>query len=274
MTLFALASTHGAPGVTATTIGLAAAWTTTTGREVLVVEADPDGGVLASRFDELRADRTLADVAVDVRRAFDLEAVMASARRVWGGVPVVVAPPSAEQSHSALTAGGDRLAAGLAAAEDIDVLVDLGRITARSPALHLARRALTTILIARPTFEAIASLTTRVPELTAHGCEPSILLIGDHPYRPEDTERAVGVPLIGVLPDEPRIASLFVGGPGSERRLRRSLLWRTLCDLASRLAVRVPPPSDPATHLPGNGGDTTPTGAADPTVADRADADV
>lgn len=242
MTLFALASTHGAPGVSATAMGLAAVWKSTTGRDVLVVEADPDGGVLASRFEELRADRTLADVAVDIRRSFDLDAVMSSARRVWNGVPVVVAPPSAEQTYSALTAGGDRLASGLAASEQLDVLVDLGRLTARSPALHVARRAVTTILVARPTFESVASLTARVPELTAHGCEPGLLLIGDQPYSPSETERAVGVPLVGVLPDEPRLASIFTGGPGSDRQLRRSLLWRTLCDLASRLAARVPTP--------------------------------
>jgi hypothetical protein len=240
MTLFALASTHGSPGVSSTTIGLAAVWKSTTGRDVLVVEADPDGGVLASRFEELRADRTLADVVVDVRRAFELESVMSSARPLWGGVPVVVAPPSAEQTHSALTAGGDRLASGFAASDAVDVLVDVGRLTARSPALHLARRAVTTILVARPTFESVASLSARVPELAAHGCEPGLLLIGDQPYPPNETERAIGASLIGVLPDEARGAAMFSGGAGSDRQLRRSLLWRTLCDLASRLAARVP----------------------------------
>lgn len=244
MTVFALASTHGAPGVTATVMGLAAAWKSTTGRDVLVIEADPDGGVLASRFEELRADRTLSDVAVDVRRAFSIDAVMTSARHVWGGVPVVVAPPSGEQTHSALTAAGDRLAAGLAAADGVDVLVDLGRLTARSPGLHLARRAVTTMLVARPTFESVALLTARAPELMAHGCEPVLLLIGDQPYSPDETERAVGAPIVGVLPDEPRIAAMLAGGSGSDRLLRRSLLWRSLCDLASRLAVRVPTQTD------------------------------
>lgn len=250
MTLLALASTHGAPGVSATTIGLATVWTSATGRDVLVVEADPDGGVFASRFEELRADRTLADVAVDVRRAFELGAVMTSARPLWGGVPVVVAPPSAEQTHSALTAGGDRLASGFAAAEGVDVLVDVGRLTVRSPALHVARRAVTTILVARPTFESVASLAARVPELVAHGCEPSFVLIGDQPYSASETERAVGAQLVGVLPDDPRSAALFAGGTGSDRQLRRSLLWRTLHDLASRLAARGPASSEPPMRAP------------------------
>lgn len=256
MTLFAFASSHGSPGVTATAMGLAAAWRSTTGRDVLVIEADPDGGVLASRFEELRADRTLADVAVDVRRAFDIDAVLESARHVWGGVPVVVAPPSAEQTHSALTAGSDRLASGLAAAADLDVLVDVGRLTARSPALHLARRAVATIFVTRPTFEAAASLAARMPELTAHGCDPAILAVGDQPYAPDDIERAATVPLLGVLPHDPRAAAVFAGGPGSERQLRRSLLWRSLCDLSLRLVARVPEPTE-----------VLPVGPAEPRMA-------
>ncbi|HUP86816.1 MAG TPA: hypothetical protein VM143_14255 [Acidimicrobiales bacterium] len=244
MTLFAFASSHGAPGVTATVMGLAAAWPATTGRDVLVIEADPDGGVLATRFEELRADRTLADVAVDVRRSFDIDAVLGSARQVWGGVPVVVAPPSAEQTHSALSAGGDALAAGLAASDSVDVLVDVGRLTVRSPALHLARRALSTIFVTRPTFEAAASLAARVPEVAAHGCDPGLVLVGDQPYPPRDFELAVGVPLIGLLPHDRRAAVVFAGGPGSERHVRRSLLWRSLGDLASRLVARVDVPTD------------------------------
>lgn len=244
MTIFALASTHGSPGVTTTVTGLAAVWSSAAGRDAVVIEADADGGMLASRFDELRADRTLADVAVDVRRSFDVEAVLASAQHMWGGVPVVVAPPSSEQTHSALTACGDRLAAGLAASSDLDVLVDAGRLTVRSPALHLARRAVATLLVARPTFAAVAALSARIPELTAHGCNPELLLVGDQPYPPAETERALGIPVAGVLPDDPRMASLLAGGPGSDRRLRRSLLWRALCDLSSRLALRVPEPSE------------------------------
>jgi hypothetical protein len=206
---------------------------------VLVVEANPDGGVLASWFDELRADRTLADVVVDVRRGFNLETVLASARHLWGTVPVIVAPPSAEQTHSALAAAGDALAAGLAAAPDVDVLVDAGRLTAGSPALHLARRAVTATLLAQPTFAAVASLSTRRTELAVAGCDPQLLLVGDGPYPATDVERAVGLPVVGVLPKDDRVARMLTGGPGSDRRLRRSLLWRTLADVASGLAARV-----------------------------------
>jgi hypothetical protein len=249
MTLFAFASTRGAPGVTTTLLGLAAAWPTASGRPVLVLEADPDGGVLASRFEDLRADRTLADVAVDTRRGFDLDAVMASSRQIWGGLPVVVAPPSSEHTHTALSSAAERLATGLAAVTEVDVLVDLGRLTVRSPALPFARRAAATIFVCRPSFEAVASLSVRVPELAGPtGCSPEIVTIGDRPYQPADIERVLRLPVVGALPDDARVARVLAGGSGSEGHLRRSLLWRSLVDLASRLALRVtvaPTPDPP-----------------------------
>lgn len=262
MTLFVFASCHGAPGATTTSLGLAAAWTVATGRDVLVVEADPDGGVLASRFDDLRADRTLADVVVDVRRAFDRDAVMASARTLWNTVPVVVAPPSAEQTHAALSAGGDRFAAGLAAAE-LDVLVDVGRLTTRSPALHLARRAVATIFVTHPVFEAAAVLAARIPELAQHGCEPHLLVIGERPYEPQDFARAVGAPVSAALPFDPRAAALLSGGAGSDRVLRRSLLWRSMVDVASRLVTLVPRPLEPEASGPRQPLEVVPSGGAE-----------
>jgi hypothetical protein len=45
-----------------------------------------------------------------------------------------------------------------------------------------------------------------------------------------------------MLPADERSASVLVGRPGSERRARRALLWRTFVDLASRLVVEVPTP--------------------------------
>lgn len=245
MTLYAFASTHGSPGVTSTVLGLAATWLGTTGRPVLVVEADPDGGVVAARFDDLRADRTIADVAVEVRRDFDVGAVLSSAQPLWGAVPVVVAPPSAEQAGSALAASAERLAAGLAAIDDLDVLVDLGRLTTRSPSIPFARRAVATALVTRPTFDAVASLTTRVGELRGRGCELAVATIGDQPYGPQDVAQTVDAPLVAALPADERAAAAFSGAGGGGRRLERSLLWRTLADLASRLVAHVPTPVEP-----------------------------
>ena len=47
MSLVVVAGGKGAPGATTTALGLASAWT---GQQRVVVEGDPDGGVLAARL--------------------------------------------------------------------------------------------------------------------------------------------------------------------------------------------------------------------------------
>jgi MinD-like ATPase involved in chromosome partitioning or flagellar assembly len=234
MTAIAFASCHGAPGVTTTVVGLAAAWPGA--RRPLVIEADPDGGVLAARFEDLHADRTLAEVAVDARRTYDHDRLLATARPLWGAVPVVVAPPSAEQAAAALATAGERLAAGLAASAEV-VLVDVGRLTTRSPALPLARPAEMVVLVARAGFEDAASLAPRCAELRGAGCRPGLVVVGRSPYRPEELAESAQVELLGCLPADAAAAAVLAGGAGSDRRLRRSLLWRSLVDLAARLAA-------------------------------------
>lgn len=232
MTSIAVASCHGSPGVTTTVAGLAATWPGA--HRPLVIEADPDGGVLAARFDELRADRTLAEVAVEVRRRYDHERVVASARTLWGAIPVVVAPPSAEQTHGALAMAGEQLGEGLAG-DKHPALVDVGRLTARSPALPIARRSALTVLVTRPTFEAVAALASRAAELRSAGCELGLVVVGERPYPPDETAHGAGITLLGVLPDDARAAATLAGGAGGTRRLRRSMLWRSLADLAARI---------------------------------------
>lgn len=250
MTIWAIGSLRGAPGATTLAMGLAAAWPAATGRRHVVVEADPKGGVLAARFDELRADRTIADAAVALRRDVDLERLLGTARSVWGSVPVIPSHPSAEQTTAVLANAAERLAAGLAAGLDVDAIVDVGVLTARSPALPLARRAVATLLLSHTRFEDVASLTARVRELRAAGVEPLLVAAGERVYDPEDVAREADLPLFAVLPHDPRAAASLTGHASGDGRLRRSLLWRTICETASRLLQTAAPPvtgGDPST---------------------------
>lgn len=242
MTVWAVGSLRGAPGATTLAMGLAAAWPATTGRRCVVVEADPNGGVLAARFDELRADRTIADAAVALRRDIDIERLLAGARPVWGAVPVIPCHPSAEQTTAVLVNAAERLATGLAGTFDVDAIVDIGRLVARSPALPLARRAVATLLLSGTRFEDVAILAARVRELRAAGVEPLLVAVGDAVYDPEDVAREADLPLFAVLPHDPRSAASLAGGTQGDGRLRRSLLWRTICEAASRLLQMSAPP--------------------------------
>lgn len=265
MSIVAVGSMHGSPGATTLAMGLGAAWPVQPGRSRLVVEADPDGGMLAGLVPELRADRTLADAAVSVRRGFVRDEVLSCARPVWGGLPVLVAPPSAEQVGSSLTATGDRLAAGLAGLADVDAIVDVGRLTSRSAALPFAQRAVAALLVCRPTFADIALLTNRVRELRAVGVDPWLVTVGSRPYSPEEIAETAGAVLLAALPFDPGSAGQLVGASGSGRRLGRSLLWRSLVELASRLHGETQPP---LFDRDDDGG------AADGMPADRADGSV
>jgi len=242
MTIWAVASLRGSPGATTLAMGLGAAWPVATGRLRLVVEADSDGGVLAARFDELRADRTIADAAVALRRDFDVVRLLEVARPVWGGLPVVPAHPSAEQTASVLTNAAERWAVGLASAAEVDAIVDVGRLTTRSPGLPLARRAAATLLVSRVRFEDVALVTARARELRAVGVTPWLVTVGSRPYDPEEVAAEAEVPLLAALPHDAASAALLTGVGRADGRLRRSLLWRTICELASRLLTHATPP--------------------------------
>jgi hypothetical protein len=164
------------------------------------------------------------------------------ARSVWGAVPVIPSHPSAEQTTAVLVNAAERLATGLAAAPDVDAIVDVGVLTARSPALPLARRAVTALLLSRTRFEDVANLTARVRDLRAAGVEPSLVAVGDAIYDPDDVAREADLPLFAALPHDPRSAASLAGQASGDGRLRRSLLWRTICESASRLLQVAAPP--------------------------------
>lgn len=242
MTIWAVASLRGSPGATTLAMGLGAAWPSTTGRPRVVVETDPLGGVLAARHDDLRADRTIADAAVAMRREFDLDRLLDVARPVWGALPVVPAHPSAAQTSAVLAQAGDRMAVGLASTTALDAVVDVGQLTAGSPALPLARRAVATMLVSRTRFEDVAALAARAQELRAAGVDPWLVTVGSRPYDPEAVAAEAELALLAALPDDPNAAAVLAGDGARDGRLRRSLLWRMMCELSSRLLEHAAPP--------------------------------
>jgi hypothetical protein len=163
------------------------------------------------------------------------------ARPVWESIDVIPAPPSAEQVVGLLRSYAEPFAAALAGAADLDAIVDVGRLSAWSPALPLAKRSVVTLLISRTRFEDVALLASRCRELRAAGVTPRLVCIGNRPYPPEEVAAAAGVELVGALPEDQTAAATFTGGT-IDRRVRRSQLWRTLTELASNLPSFAAPP--------------------------------
>ena len=107
--------------MTTTALAIGALWRRP-GRQPLVVEADPDGGVLAARFG-LGAHPSLTDLAGRTRSGLRPTDAWDHAQHLPGGLGVVVAHPSAEQAQAALRTGASRIGEHLASIRHTDVLV-------------------------------------------------------------------------------------------------------------------------------------------------------
>ena len=256
-------------GVTTAVLAVAAAWPVE--REVVVLELDPAGGDLAVRFG-LPTEPGLVSLAAAARRDLSPETLREHVQRLPGGLPVIVAPTSAEQAQAALRVLAERLELVLRIDSGIDVLADCGRLGPPSPADAVARRAALTVLVARPTASEVAHLRARVDVLRSAQCRVGLLLIGDRPYGPDEVSAVLGVPVIGVLADDAQGARLLGGRASGPRALRRSLLMTSAAGVAARVAAlpgrpTVPGPG-PASSRRGKraAGGATPTAAGGPSA--------
>lgn len=256
-------------GVTTAVLAVAAAWPAE--REVIVLELDPAGGDLAVRFG-LPTEPGLVSLAAAARRELSPETLREHVQRLPGGLPVIVAPTSAEQAQAALRVLAERLEPVLRIDAGIDVLADCGRLGPPSPAEPVARRTAVTLLVARPTAAEVAHLRARVDALRSARCHVGLLLIGDRPYGPDEVAAVLGVPVLGVLADDPQGARMLGGRASGPRALRRSSLITSAADVAARVAAfpgrPSPPGSGPASSRRGNraAGGATPSAAGSPSA--------
>ena len=232
MTVVALGSAKGAPGVTTMALALAAGWPAN--RALMVVEADPDGGVLAARRD-LSPEPGLVTLAAALRR--DRGTLTPHRQALGEGVHALCAPVAAAQVRAALAVGGDGLSSALAAAQD-DVLIDCGRLTVTSPAAALARDADTVLILLRPRLDEVLVVRERVAALRADGVEVALLLLRDGPYPAGEVAEATDAPVAAEVPLDRRAAEAL--GHAGVRLSPRSPLLRSARHIAATLVARPP----------------------------------
>lgn len=238
MTLVALGSAKGSPGVTTVVAALAARWPDH--RRLLVVECDPAGADLAARLG-LGPERGLVALAAEGRRALTPDMLWQQTQPLPGSTSaqVLAGPASAEQATAALAALSSRLAALLAGLDGIDVVADCGRLDPASPAMAMVRAAELVVLVARPSISQLHHLAARVQAL-GPGLPTALLLVGDRPYGVSEAGRAVGVEPLGTIAEDARAADLLTGGDiGRSRVLRASALMRTGRTVAEQLTARM-----------------------------------
>jgi hypothetical protein len=253
MALIAVAADKGSPGVTTSTVVLAAVWP----RPVLLAECDPAGGDLAYWFpaaDGGRLDRQrgLLSLAVAARRGAEPQQVWDHAQKLPGGLDVLAGVTTAEQG-AGLEPLWPAVGSALSRVPKADVIADCGRIGPDGPFYDLLAQAAAIVLIARDDLGEVVRLRERAAALagglgkrSSIGTPIGVIVIAEHKRFHNalaEVGQALGhgrgqVNVIGGLAYEPKSARALHGEWGG--RLDRSLLARTARDVASHLAVTLP----------------------------------
>lgn len=255
--IWAVAGGKGAPGATTLTALLARFWPVPDQGRV-IIEADPEGGVLAARWHAsagLTHDPGLLSLAA-ARDGSAVERLHRHAQPVSDGVELVAAPPSGAQAEACLRALGVAAAGALAEA-DVACLVDCGRLTPSSPALPWAQRAERVLLVARPRLEEVVALGPLAERLQAAGVGVHLVCVGQRPFHPLEVAEVAGIALAGVVADDPAAAAVVARSGLDGRGLVRSRLARSVAELACSL-------TEPAEPVEGG---VEPAAASDPLAA-------
>ncbi len=208
----------------------------------MLVEADPDGGRLGAELGVGVEPGLMAlALAARVSAMTTHDVVQTGAARIadWYLVP---APPSAEQSYSALVHAAPALA-DVMTGDDLstDWFVDAGRLTARSPGLPMARSAGNVLLVTHGSFAALALVPHRVDALRAAGCRVEVVVVEPTQWSPPEIAEFVSADVVAVLP--------WVRTKGRDVAAMRSNVWRpwwnVVDDLARHLAGDVAAPINP-----------------------------
>ena len=207
----------------------------------LLAELDPDGGDRAAS-PGLALDPGLASLAASSRhQAIADDDVAEHLQPLPAGGYVLVAPASAEQAHAALDAVADRLGPALASMQGWSVVADCGRMRSCSPAVELAAHAEGVALVTRPTLEGVEHARDRLVLLRDIAPRVGVILVGHKGFSRARVQEALGVPVYGVVADDPRGAELVRSGQGASRAGRRTALMRSVALLADSLgATRLP----------------------------------
>jgi len=247
VTLVCFGSVKGSPGVTLTALLTAAVWPVRDGRRKVLLEADPDGGSLAVRY-QMPTRPGLLSLAAATGNTLSRDGIWEHAQTLPGGLAAVVAPPSPDQASVAMRSVGADMGDWLSAAS-IDVIADIGRISPSAPTARFMSSADAVLVVARPTADQLQPAAARMQALSDRQ-QVGWVLIGDRPYSPHDVAEAYGLPVVSVLPHDGRAAARLIEGadPG---RLKRSPLVREVGRFAESLtswlsAKAIPQP--PATR--------------------------
>jgi hypothetical protein len=252
MAVLALTSAKGAPGVTTAALAMTLLWP----RAALLAECDPAGGssvlagylrgsvehsrgllplALAQRHDELEQALWSQTVPLTDTTGPGTDAAgPGGPDRRW----LLPGLSDAAQAPSTAALWGP-LGALLASLErdDIDVLVDAGRLGAAHAPTSLLRQADLVLLVLGTSLPAVAAARARLAVLreemaatTVDGALAGVglLLVGEgRPYTGKEIAGALGMPVVATLAWDPASAEVLAAGAAPGRRFAGSPLVRS-----------------------------------------------
>jgi hypothetical protein len=221
VSLYALVSAGGSPGVTTSALALTLSWPS----QVILAECDPSGGdVLAGLFaGHLPATKGLVPLALTAGQSTDAASVALwhqlielddeRARLLLPGV-------SDPRQGAALAPAWPVLAAALAALP-ADVIADCGRLDAAQPPYVLSVAAMA-VLVLRPTLRQVSRARARIEMLTQIMGDPgrvTVLVVGEGVHSPREIGKSLGVAVVASLPQDRKTAAVLSDGAGGRRGL-------------------------------------------------------
>lgn len=250
MAIIVLASASGAPGVTATAVGLSLVWS----GDVLLADCDghPAQSVLAGYLRGVDAGgHGLPSLARAHREGLPLHEMLLGEtiplsvgepqRLFLPGFAHAAAPALFEPVWSHLV---DAFAA--ISASGFDVVVDAGRLGVAGLPPALASRADVVLVVCRTNLPALSGLRLHLPSLTEsmekiRGAAPvGLLLVGDgQPYSAEEIEGQFRVPVWGSIVEDARGAAVFGEGEPTSSRFSSTPLVRSLTSAVSGIRKRI-----------------------------------
>jgi MinD-like ATPase involved in chromosome partitioning or flagellar assembly len=243
VSIVALASIKGSPGVTTAVTAIAASWPA--GRKVLLVEADPFGGDLAPRYG-VSVTGGLASLFAAARRTLDPEAIWGHVHRLPGGLPVLFGLTGVHQAVANEKAW-PTIAKALAGL-DADVVVDAGRLLPQfaGGVRDILDQADALVLLCDPTLEAIVHLRDALPGLVAEmrGRQLLVLLTSSVGYSAADIGKTLQVSVGPTMPSDPAAAAALAN-KRSIKRLEKSRLLRWAVAVIAELGIEEVPMGGP-----------------------------
>jgi hypothetical protein len=251
MSLIALASIKGSPGVTTSALALGAA--SLDDSDVIVAELDPSGGDLAARFGR-PFEPGLISLAAASRRPTGDARLSDHCQKILGSLRVIVGQPSGDRSETMLRMLSERgLWRQLADAETL-LLADCGRFDSHSAALPIMEASTALVVVCRPVLNELQHVHSRLPALRRIAERVAVVLIGDGPYGAAEVGESLDIDVLGTLAVDRDAARLLEGEPGGRRALARLPLLRSASAVMRALNDRLTQVRDANTLIKGNNG--------------------